>query len=102
MRTATPTITVRWPAFSIVSRVGAAILGSYVLAWGFTALGSMLLVRSGVARSEAVMSATMLAFVVYLIAALWAFAARRVGYVWLVLAGGGSLMTVLAYWLVGG
>jgi hypothetical protein len=102
MRGETPTIGARWPAFLIMSRVAAAIFGGYLFAWGCAALGSVSLAGLGMARSEAVVSATMPAFVAYLVATVWAFAARRVGRVWLTLAGGGGLMTLLAHRLVGG
>lgn len=85
-----------------LSRIAAAVIGGYAFAWGFAALGSMLLARFGMARTEAIVTATMLGFVVYLAAILWAFAARRLGIVWLVLAGGGTVATGLAHWLAGG
>ena len=41
----------------------------------------------------------MLAFLVFLVVFLWAFASTSVARVWTVLAGGGGLMTLSA-WLV--
>ena len=87
-------------AAGLVSRIAAAVLVGYVFAWGGSALGAALLAGFGVARSEAVLAFSMLGFVIYLVAALWAFAARRVWMAWLALAGGGAVMTGLGRLLV--
>lgn len=88
--------------FSTLARIAAAVIGGYAFAWGFTALGSMLLARFGMARTEAIITATMLGFLVYLVAIVWTFAARRLSIVWFVLAGGGTVTAGLAHWLAGG
>ncbi|MDF3020404.1 MAG: iron uptake protein [Steroidobacteraceae bacterium] len=80
----------------VVSRVAAALLGGYAFTWGFTTLGIVLAMAAGAAYGAAQTSVYLLAFLVFLPAFLWAFAARSAGRVWLVLAGGGALMTGLA------
>lgn len=72
---------------SIVLRVVAAFGGGYVVAAGLAALGAVILPRAtAMLRSEAVVLASMLAFLVYLAVLIWAFAERRVGRLWLVVA----------------
>ena len=83
---------------SIISRIAAAVFGGYGFTWGFTALSTALLTLV-MLKSEAVITATMLGFIIYLIAVIWAFSARRILVVWLILAGGGALMTQLAFYL---
>ena len=57
----------------VVVRVAGAVGGGYAWSVAFVlALGSML-ARLGVARSEAVVTASMLGFVAYLLVLLWAF-----------------------------
>ncbi|MCC7701951.1 DUF3649 domain-containing protein [Janthinobacterium sp. GW460P] len=64
----------------VASRSVAAIVGGYVLA----ALVTMLLsVTLPMARSEAVMTATLLSFAVYTCAVLWVFATRSALRAWL-------------------
>lgn len=64
----------------VASRSVAAIVGGYVLA----ALVTMLLsVSLPLARSEAVMTATLLSFAVYTCAVMWVFAARSALRAWL-------------------
>jgi len=69
----------------IAHRVALAVVGGYVLsaevaAW--TALG----LRPWLGAAEAVVLTAMLAFVLYLVLLLWAFAERRLLRLWLVLA----------------
>lgn len=82
---------------AIASRVAASLLGGYAFTWGFTALGVAGLVALGVDFHEAETGGLLLAFLVLLGVLLWAFAASRVARVWAVLAGGGALMTALAW-----
>jgi hypothetical protein len=84
----------------VVSRIAAALLGGYAFVWGFTTLGIVLAMAAGATYGTAQTSVYLLAFVVFLAAFLWAFAARSVARVWAALAGGGALMTGLA-WLLG-
>lgn len=82
---------------SIVSRVAAAIFGGYAFVWGFTTLLIALALALRLPYGDAQTTAYLLAFLLFLGAFLWAFTARRVAVVWLVLAGGGSAMTALAW-----
>jgi hypothetical protein len=82
---------------SIVSRIAAAIFGGYAFIWGFTTLLIALALSLRLPYGDAQTTAYLLAFLVFLGAFLWAFTARRVAVVWLVLAGGGATMTALAW-----
>lgn len=65
-----------WPA--ITARIGLALLGGYVFTYAFTAALARLLPLEPV---DAIATASLLSFVVYLVFVLWAFAAaslRRV------------------------
>jgi len=84
---------------SIGSRVLAGLLGSYVFAWGFVTLVVALGLTQGADYDEMLTLAYLLAFLVYLCAFLWAFAAASLARVWLVLAGGGVAMSGVARWL---
>lgn len=83
----------------VVSRIAAGVLGGYVFVWGFTTLLIMLAVSTGVKYSEAQTLAYLLAFLVFLAVFCWAFAATSLARVWIVLAGGGAIMTGAA-WLL--
>lgn len=78
---------------STVNRVAAALLGGYAFTWGFTAIGIAGLVALGVDFHEAETAAYLLAFVLFLSLFLWAFNSASVMRVWLILGGGGILMT---------
>ena len=80
----------------IVSRTAAALLGGYVFAWGFIALGVAGMFAAGMSFHDAEHLFSMLALLLYLVVFLWSFAARGMRVVWLVLVGGGALMTALA------
>lgn len=61
----------------IALRTLAAILGGYALtAAATTLLGVLLAALSGASRADAATIATMLSFLIYACAVLWAFAAR--------------------------
>lgn len=83
----------------IVSRIAAGLLGGYVFVWGFTTLFIMLAIAAGMTYGDAQTLAYLLAFLVFLTVFCWAFAAASLGRVWVVLAGGGGLMTGAA-WLL--
>ena len=74
---------------AIASRAVAAVGGGYALAAGFTAALSLLLAQC-MTRVEAVLTATMLSWVVYAIAAGWAFYARTAWGAW-----GGTLLPAM-------
>lgn len=72
---------------SIFVRLVAAIGGGYAVAAGFSALLAVALVVARLMpRSEAVVLASMLAFLVYLALLVWAFTVRRLDRLCLVLA----------------
>lgn len=62
------------------SRTAAAALGGYALANAVAALGAVVLPLT---RAEAVTWTTMAAFLIYLVAIVWAFAARSASRAWL-------------------
>lgn len=72
-------------------------MGGYVFTYGFVALATLLGFWLGLYFAESESLAYMLAFIVYLVAILWGFAARGVARVWLVLAGGGIAMSFAAW-----
>lgn len=82
---------------SLVHRIAAALLGSYVFTWGLTALGVAGLVALGVDFHEAEMTLILLAFLVFLPLFLWSFASPRQGRVMALLFGGAALMTAAAW-----
>lgn len=79
----------RW---HLASRIFAAVLGAYAFTWGFMALGIVLLFAAGMEFHDAEHLSAIIGFLVFLGLFLWAFAARSLWRVWLVLAGGGLLM----------
>lgn len=66
----------------VLMRVLAAVFGGYVLVSMLTALLSLYLPMTD---SEAVLTATMLSFLAYALAVMWAFAARSAMRAWIVL-----------------
>ena len=63
---------------SVAVRLVAAIGGGYAVAAGLAALAAVVLPATAVLpRSEAVVLSSMLAFLVYLVLLIWAFAERR-------------------------
>ena len=83
----------------VVGRIAAGMLGGYAFTWGFIALLIGLSFAADMEFHDAEALGYILGFIVFLVAFLWAFAARSLARVWLVLAGGGALMTGAA-WLV--
>ena len=83
----------------IGSRVSAAVLGGYAFAWGFTSCVVALNLAIGGDYHEGLTLAYLLAFGVYLVALLWAFAAQSLTRVWLVLGGGAGAMLGAAWGL---
>jgi hypothetical protein len=82
---------------NVVSRITASLIGGYAFTWGFTALGIVLLAALNDDFHEAETGMHLLAFLVFLAAFLWSFAAVSLVRLWMVLAGGGALMTVAAW-----
>jgi hypothetical protein len=79
----------RHAALTIASRTLAGGVGGYAVAALATALLPRLL---PMARSEAVMAATLLSFALYAGVVLWAFAARSSRRLWLGLGGVAALL----------
>lgn len=69
-------------------RVMAAVLGGYGLTALLVALLAALLVLAGLQRSEAVVSASIAGFLIYLALLVWAFSAVRLRTLWTGLAAG--------------
>ncbi|KAF1719566.1 iron uptake protein [Pseudoxanthomonas wuyuanensis] len=82
----------RFPRLQLALRVSAAVLGGYGFAWGFIAAGASLTYAAGMGFHDAEFLASMLGVLAFLVAFLWAFAARRLWVVWAVLAGGGAAL----------
>jgi len=82
----------RAPRLPLAARVAAAVLGGYGFAWGFIAAGASLAFAAGLDFHDAEFLASMLGVLAFLVAFLWAFAARRLWVVWTVLPGGGALL----------
>ncbi|MGQ0621613.1 MAG: iron uptake protein [Panacagrimonas sp.] len=87
------------PAHLIVSRIAASVLGGYAFVWGIATLSLALMVTAGMPYGEAQTLVMLLAFLVFLWAFCWAFAAANLRRVWAVLLGGGAAMSALAWWL---
>ncbi|MBB1601821.1 iron uptake protein [Variovorax sp. UMC13] len=83
----------------LASRIAAGMLGGYAFTWGFIALLIGLLFAAKMEFHDAEALGYILGFIVFLGVFLWAFSARSLARVWLVLAGGGALMSGAA-WLV--
>lgn len=75
----------------MVLRLLAALPGGYAFTAAVVALLAAALPWLGLARSEAVVSAAMLGFVLYLLVLLWVFSVRSLMQLWAVLAGGTTL-----------
>lgn len=85
----------------IASRIAASLVGGWVFVWGLVMLGIGALLRGGVPYEDAQTAMYLLAFLVYLVAFCWTYAAASAWRVWLVLIGGGALMTAVGSWLAG-
>ncbi|MFY4729327.1 DUF3649 domain-containing protein [Nitrospira sp. BLG_2] len=68
------------PWKQVTSRVGAAALGGYALAYAFTACLTLLL---PLPKTEAILTAAMLSFLLYAGAIIWAFAAATPWRAWI-------------------
>ncbi|GKT20768.1 iron uptake protein [Acidovorax sp. SUPP3334] len=77
----------------VVSRIAAGMLGGYAFTWGFVGLCIGLLFAAGMPFHDAEAMGYIVGFIVFLGAFLWAFSDSRLWRVWLVLAGGGALMS---------
>ncbi|MET4575498.1 iron transporter [Ottowia thiooxydans] len=92
----TPTAAYRW---SVASRVAAAALGGYALSSVATVLLGLVWPAP---KAQAVLWATMLSFVVYTVAVIWAFYTRSASRAWMGMALGTAVCTALSWWLIRG
>ncbi len=81
---------------SLISRIASGVLGGYAFTWGCVALIIAGSYAAGMEFHDSEALGYILGFLVFLGVFLWAFAARSVTRVWLVLAGGGALMAGVA------
>lgn len=86
----------RSPRLHLAARVGAAVFGGYAFTWGFIAAGAASLFKAGMDFHDAEFLSSAVGLLVFLVAFLWTFAARRVWLAWVLLAGGGGLMAAIA------
>ena len=84
------------PGWQLTNRIIASIGGGYLFCWGLTSLGVALAVALGAPYEQAHQLAMLLVFLLYLLVFCWAFVARSLWRLWLLLAGGGALMTAAA------
>ncbi len=83
---------------SITCRVLVAVFGGYAFSAALVALLALILPQVGMPKSEAVVLASMLGFLIYLVVLIWAFAEQRLWKVWLCL-GAGTAMALLLVWI---
>lgn len=84
------------PAWSIASRIFASLVGGYLFTWGLIAVAIATLMPLGVEFHDVEMAMLMLGLLLYLSLFLWGMASNRLVWLWLILFGGGVMMTVLA------
>ena len=80
------------PGILATQRVLAAVLGGYALCAIAVALLTVLLIKAGVPRSEAVIGCALSGFVLYLVVLIAAFSVRSHSKLWLGLLGASALM----------
>ena len=86
---------------AVASRALAAIGGGYALACATAAGVGLALARSGSSGVDAVMWATMLAFIAHALAALWSFGCASAWRAWLGIAVPAALLGALSFALRG-
>jgi hypothetical protein len=89
-------------SWQIALRVALALGGGYLFVRSGVAFSIAGLARLGVDYDSAWALAMMHAFLLYLVLLLWAFAARHLARVGLVLIGGALLLGSGAHWLAAG
>lgn len=83
-------------SLKVVLRIAGAVLGGYGLTAMLVALLAAVLVRTGLPGCEAIVSAAMAGFLMYLGVLVWAFSTVGLRTLWAALAGG----TTAAYGLL--
>ena len=81
---------IKWFLPELVLRVLGAVVGGYGLSAMLVALLAALLARSGLTRSEAVVSASMAGFLIYLALLVWAFSNIKLRTLWAGLTAGAA------------
>ncbi|WP_395057750.1 hypothetical protein [Polaromonas sp.] len=84
-------------ARAVVLRVAGAVAGGYAFTTASVGLMSASLALGGMPRSDAVVLAAMLGFVIYLLVLLWAFSVRSLVRLWATLTGAGLLAAGLTF-----
>lgn len=87
---------------AVASRAVAAIGGGYLLSAASASVGARALVGLGVARADAALATTMLAFILYAVAAMWAFGCASAWRAWTVVCVPGAGLALLAWVLAKG
>lgn len=87
----------------VALRAVAAIAGGYALAALFSVACTLLLARAtAMGRAEAVLTSTLAAIVVFVLAVLWVFAVRSARRAWAGLLLAAAPLAILAFALRGG
>ena len=87
-----PPITPRY-RLAVTSRIIAALVGGYLVAYASAALLTVVLPMSRINRA---VTASLLSFVVWAVVAIWVFAARSAWRGWWTLLAAGGVMLALA------
>jgi len=82
---------------NVASRTVVAVAGGYLLAAGTAALGAQMLLKLGVARNDAALGGTMLAFILQAIAFMWAFGCATTRRAWLGVMPAAIIISALAW-----
>jgi hypothetical protein len=89
---ATPALQARSARVALVARIAAAVFGGYGFAWGLVAACTSLAVAAGMGFHDAEFLSSLVGVLAYLVALVWAIAARRLWPVWTVLVAGGAVL----------
>ena len=87
---------------AVASRALAAIGGGYLLSAACAATGARAMVWLGVERADAALGSTLLAFIIYAVAAMWAFGCASAWRAWAVIGLPGAGLGLLAWVLSNG
>jgi D-alanyl-lipoteichoic acid acyltransferase DltB (MBOAT superfamily) len=83
------------PPIDLVLRVLGAIGGGYALTALSVVTAAAVLARLGMVRSEAVVLAAMLGFIVYLALLIWAFSVKSTARLWLAFVAAAAVMAAV-------
>lgn len=87
---------------SVLARIAAAMVGAYALTALIAMLLSQLLFLAGVGQAQAVLAATIPAFVIYAALVCAIFHTRSATRAWVRLTGAALPIAVLVWWLAQG